>query len=381
MSSSTLPAKRCHLIFGAKSDQPGAVDYPTIRYTLKVPAVEQWMGGVPAVLVANPSAHSGRAAVVIRRARAILDEFGVRHRFIATEPGGRTTPLVTQAIDDAGARLIVYMGGDGTFAEVAKGILQSAHAPSVALGMLPNGTANDQGKSFGLGAGPSAFDSNVAVIAAGHALAIDVGRLTIDTDQGTLHDWFFDSFSLGSGAAILRTRNRDRKRLAKMPFADRVYKGHAVYFGAFVQELAHSYLVDPKFDADVVIDGRVVPYESVLDLIIKNTPIFGGQWVLSPDAEADDGRFELICVDGRRDFARHFFAAYRHSPVNQEDLRRLGLGTAEPRVGTSYAITVRSSVLPAAQADGEELPVARRYVVQAVPRALNVLVARDPAEI
>ena len=33
--------------------------------------------------------------------------------------------------------------------------------------MLPTGTANDQGKSFGLAAGPDALATNVAVIAAG----------------------------------------------------------------------------------------------------------------------------------------------------------------------------------------------------------------------
>src|SRR5580692_390345 len=93
----------------------------------------------PAVLVANPTAHSGKAADWIRHARALLDEACIAHRFIATEPDGATIERVREAIDDGGIRAVIYMGGDGTFAEVAKGILGSRHANEVAMGMLPTG--------------------------------------------------------------------------------------------------------------------------------------------------------------------------------------------------------------------------------------------------
>src|SRR4051812_36047544 len=108
------------------------------------PGVARWLHDRPAVLVANPTAQSGKAADWIRHARALLEEAKVGHRFVATEPDGATVELVREAIDRDGARVIIYMGGDGTFAEVAKGILGSAHAPEIAMGMLPTGTANDQ---------------------------------------------------------------------------------------------------------------------------------------------------------------------------------------------------------------------------------------------
>src|SRR5437016_4342542 len=112
--------------------------------------VARWLQDRPAVLVANPTAQSGKAADWIRRARALLDKASVAHRFVATEPDGATVERVRDAIDREGARVVIYMGGDGTFAEVAKGILGSTHPREIAMGMLPTGTANDQGKSFGL---------------------------------------------------------------------------------------------------------------------------------------------------------------------------------------------------------------------------------------
>ena len=182
------------------------------------PSIARWLEGGPAVLFANPTAQSGKAADWIRHARALLDEVGVPHRFVATEPNGATVMRVREAIDRDGARLVMYMGGDGTFAEVAKGLLGSDHAGEVAMGMLPTGTANDQGKSFGLEAGQGALERNVEVVAAGHTVGCDVGTLVIDRGTKEIHrDLFFDSFSVGLGAASLATRNRDRKRVRKIP--------------------------------------------------------------------------------------------------------------------------------------------------------------------
>src|SRR5277367_887405 len=99
--------------------------------------ITRWLHGQPAVLFANPTAHSGKAADWIRIARARLDQNDVAHRFVPTEPEGRTIDRVREVIDNDGTRVVIYMGGDGTFAEVAKGVLGSQHADEVAMGMLP----------------------------------------------------------------------------------------------------------------------------------------------------------------------------------------------------------------------------------------------------
>ena len=339
------------------------------------------MRGAPAVLVANPTAHSGKAADWIRAARALLDEAQIAHRFVATEPEGRTIERVREAIDDAGARVVIYMGGDGTFAEVAKGIFASHHARDVAMGMLPTGTANDQGKSFGLHAGASALERNVAVIAGGEVVGCDVGRLVIERGERAIHrDLFFDSFSIGLGAASLETRNRDRERVGRIPGLGAVYRDHLVYAGAVLQRFVESYVVDIKFDVDAVIDGTVHHFEHMLDIIVKNTKIFGGEWIFDPRTESDDGRFELVPIAGRRDFGTKLLGSLRHSPVGVDDLAALGFVHAPPVSGARFELTVRGSTLPAAQCDGEELPAGERYRIEAVPRALRLIVPHDHVE-
>jgi diacylglycerol kinase family enzyme len=348
-----------------------------------VAGLERWLAGKPAVLVANPTAQSGRAGDWIRRARAHLDDAGVAHRFIATEPAGATIDSVRHAIDDDGARVVISMGGDGTFAEVAKGILHSGSPASVAMGMIPTGTANDQGKSFGLDAGPGAIERNASVIAAGITIPVDVGRITIEHEDGPpQRDLFFDSFSIGFGAAALITRNRDRDWIGNIPGLGLVYRNHMVYVGAVVQRLLESYVVDIQFDLDVIVDGKKMVYESLLDVIVKNTKIFGGEWVLDPNCEADDGVFEMVPITGRADLVGKLLATFRHSPVNLDDLREIGFEAAEPVPATHFVLTPHDfkTKPPAAQIDGEELVPGTQYRVDVLARALNVIVPRDQAE-
>jgi diacylglycerol kinase family enzyme len=345
--------------------------------------IARWLRDRPAVLVANPTAQSGKAADWIRRARALLDDAAVPHRFVATEPEGGTIARVREVIDDGGARVIIYMGGDGTFAEVAKGILGSHHAREVAMGMLPTGTANDQGKSFGLDPGPASLDRNVAVIAAAATVGCDVGRLVIERGLKELHrDLFFDSFSIGIGAASLATRNRDRERVSRIPGLGAIYRDQLVYLGAVLQRFAESYVVDIKFDLDAVIDGTVYNFPNLLDVIIKNTKVFGGEWVLEPESEADDGRFELVPVAGRRDLTAKLIGGLRHSPIGPAELEALGIESAPPIAGARMELAVRTGTgqLPPAQIDGEELPAGERYTVEVLPRALRLIVPREHVE-
>lgn len=334
----------------------------------------------PAVLVANPTAQSGKAAEWIRTARALLDEAQIPHRFVPTEPHGKTIQRVREVIDSDGARLVIYMGGDGTFAEVAKGIFASKAPNECAMGMLPTGTANDQGKSFGLDSGPGALERNVSVIAEGASVGCDVGALIIERDLKELHrDLFFDSFSVGLGAASLETRNRDRERVGMIPGLGAIYRDQLVYAGAVLRRFVESYVVDVKFDLDVVIDGVVRTFDNILDVIVKNTKIFGGEWIFDPATESDDGRFELVPVTGRRDFGTKLLGGLRRSPVGVDDLTSLGFEHEPAVAGSKFELAVRTvgGNLPAAQCDGEELPAGDRYYIEVIPRALRLIVPRE----
>ena len=334
-----------------------------------------------AVLVANTTAQSGRAAAAIERARRLLDGAGIAHHFLPTEPDGGTVLVVRRAVDQAGARLVIAMGGDGTFAEAAKGILASAHPAEVSLGLLPTGTANDQAKSFGLATGEAGLEANVEVIRAGATFAMDVGRVERldEADRVTHQDLFFDSFSLGLGAAVLAERNLDRRRVADIPFIRSLYRDNLVYAGALVKKLART----SGFHLEAVVDGQVTTYQHVLDVIVKNTPVYGGKWVLATAATADDGLLEMVPIVGLGDFTSKAVSSLRGSPIGEYELAQLGIRPTRPVPGREFTLTAfQPGVLepPAAQVDGEELPAGERFRIVTLPRLLRVIVPA-PAEV
>jgi diacylglycerol kinase family enzyme len=117
----------------------------------------------------------------------------------------------------------------------------------------------------------------------------------------------------------------------------------------------------------------------MLDVIVKNTKIFGGEWIFDPDTESDDGRLELVPVTGRRDFGAKLIGSLRRSPVGAEDLAALGIEHAPAIPGTKFELAVRNAggKLPAAQVDGEEIPAGDRYYIDVAPRALRLIVPRE----
>jgi diacylglycerol kinase family enzyme len=330
------------------------------------------------LLVGNPTAQSGKNAARIERARELLDAAGVAHDFLATAPAGETVTLVAEALASGDFGTAIYMGGDGTFAEVAKGILASGRADTVRLAMLPTGTANDQGKSFGLGADDDELPRNVRVIALGHETRLDVGRLSArDAGGGVVReDWFFDSAGWGISPRVLALRNEDRKTIAAIPLVRDVWRDQLVYAGSLVRTFLASYVDDGKFDVHVIADGQTQRWQGLTDLVVKGTRIYGGLWVLDPAAQHDDGRFEVVPFVGKRDWISKAIVALDGTGTMAEALATVGVRHSQCL--SAGAIELDFEEQPGmplmAQIDGEEFVATARVRIDVVPRALRLVV-------
>ena len=331
------------------------------------------------LLVGNPTAQSGKNAARIAEARRLLDEAGLAHRFLATAPGGATVGLVADALrGDHALDTAVYMGGDGTFAEVAKGILQSGRAREVALGMLPTGTANDQGKSFGLDAGEADLPRNVRVIAERHEARLDAGHLlALDAGGAVVRDdWFFDSAGWGISPRVLSLRNEDRKLIGGIPLVRDVWRDQLVYAGALLRTFLGSYVDDGKFDVRVTVDGVVHEWRGLTDLIVKGTRIYGGLWVFDPAARPDDGRFEVVPFVGKRDWIGKAIVHLDGSGTTAEALAAVGVRHSDNLSASSIALEFEEQPGQplSAQIDGEEFPATTQVRIDVLARALRLVV-------
>jgi diacylglycerol kinase family enzyme len=341
------------------------------------------------LLVGNPTAQSGRNAARLERAIAWLAARGIACELTPTLPGGATVDVVRRALDAGTSEraahppigVVIAMGGDGTFREVGAALLDSARREEIALGMLPTGTANDQGRSFGLDAGEDALERNLEVIVAGRETRLDAGRLTVTRADGTVRtkSAFFDSAGWGISARVLAARNEDRRAVEPLGPLKALYRDQLVYAGALLRVFLESYVVSDKFTARIVADGAPREVTGVTDLIVKGTRVYGGAWVFDRTSAHDDGMFEVVAFRGKRDWTSKAIVDLEGNPVTEEMLNAIGIEHTKPFRASH--LEVRFDMPPgsaqlAGQYDGEELGMAPTDVVtiDVEKRAIRLIV-------
>ncbi|WP_181197811.1 diacylglycerol/lipid kinase family protein [Enhygromyxa salina] len=345
------------------------------------------MSARTSILVANPTAQTGKAERAIDRALEGLAAAGLDPEFFSTLPEGKTVAALADRIEREDVARVIYFGGDGTFAESAKGIILARERAGidVPLGMLPMGTANDQGRSFGISAGARALEQNIKTIADGGEQWMDVGRIeAVDEDGETLRsDLWFDNCGFGLSARILAQRNRDRERVAKVPVVKQFYRDKLVYAGAAVSQMVKSVVGGPTgslFSCEVTVDGEVCEWVGLTDLVVNGTILYGGEWIFVEDSRADDGKFEVLPFRSHADWVMSALARHKKNPVTNDDLEVVGLSGREFRRGRSIEIRLfRANSGPEipAQIDGEEFVAAHHYKVENLFHHLRIIVPED----
>lgn len=325
------------------------------------------------LLVGNPTAQSGKNEERIEEALDFMAAGGVTADFLATLPEGKTIAAVRAALEAKPYAVVVAMGGDGTFREVAAGLYESARREDVALGMLPTGTANDQGRSFGLSSDRGAIERNIAVIRAAQETRLDVGIYR--AGGGT--EYFFDSCGWGLSARVLAQRNRDRAVVEQLGPLKELYRDQAVYAGAFLKTFLESYVVDDKFRVVGTVDGERIELEGLTDLIVKNTRVYAGAWVLDEASRHDDGIFELVPFVGKLDWTSKAIRDLQVVPLNEEMLEQVGLEHSKALRGSVMDLEFfapEDGAPLATQLDGEEWPAHPRIRIEVAARGLRLIV-------
>jgi diacylglycerol kinase family enzyme len=330
------------------------------------------------LLVANPTAQSGRNAQRIERARAWLANAGIACDVLATLPHGKTIEATRTALDRGAYRVVITMGGDGTFREVAEGLLDCARREEVSLGMLPTGTANDQGRSFGLDATDAALEVNLGVIAAQRETRLDAGRIRAFGADGTTlaNAAFFDSAGWGISARVLAVRNADRRVVESIDVLRDVYRDQLVYAGAFLRTILESYVVSDTFSAHIEADGVVHELGGLTDLVVKATRVYAGAWVFDRTSAHDDGLFEVVPFCGKLDWASKAIVSLEGNPLTEEVLNTVGVehsrGFRAARM--KIDLTLPRDVAHAAQIDGEEWVASERVEIDVEKQAIRLII-------
>jgi diacylglycerol kinase family enzyme len=328
------------------------------------------------LLVGNPTAQSGKNQERIDRALAVMKDAGMATELLPTLPEGKTIEAVRAALETGSYDTVVAMGGDGTFREVAAGLYSSSRRDDVALGMLPTGTANDQGKSFGLQADEAALPRNVDVIRAAYETRLDVGIYRAGGASAPA-DYFFDSCGWGLSARVLAQRNRDRALVDTLGPLKELYRDQAVYAGAFLKKFLESFVIEDKLRVVATLDGRRVELDGLSDLIVKNTRVYAGAWVFDETSRHDDGIFELVPFVGKNDWVSKAIRDLEFVPLNEEILEDFGIEHSKTLRASTMDLEIFDPAggLPlATQLDGEEWPANHRVRIEVAARGIRLIV-------
>lgn len=296
-----------------------------------------------AKLICNPTAGRGRAGKLLPEVRTLLKNQGVETDLVLTKAVREATTLAAEAVT-AGFPLVIAMGGDGTLQEVGEGLVnaqaESVGQPAVRLGVIPVGTGNDFAKMLA-----PTLDWRAACtrIAHGQTRRVDVGRI-----NGRV---FLNNVGIGFDAQV----GIEAQKI-------RWLHGQAVYLAALARNMVLSYRTP---EVSVHLDGEMVK-QSITLLTIGNGRCSGGGFWLTPQAEVDDGLFDICLVRG---LSKLQMLALVPSAMQGTHI------TAKPvRMTRARQVTITSADPLPVHADGEILYTdAHELTVELLPAVLDVI--------
>jgi YegS/Rv2252/BmrU family lipid kinase len=282
-------------------------------------------------LIVNPSSGAGRGEALLPAAESAMRSHGLEHRTIVT----RSLP---HGIDEARAaaqagETPVIMSGDGLIGGAGGALAETG----AAMGILPGGRGNDFARVVGI---PNEIDAAVEILARGETRMVDVGEV-----NGRR---FLCIASLGFDSDANRIANETKW-----------IRGNLVYAYAALRALVAWKPALFTLDLDGV-ERRVRGFS----VAVANSKAYGGGMFVAPDAQLDDGLFDVVCTGavGKLRFLRGLPEVFKGTHVEKDEVT----------VDRAASVRVAADRPFGVYADGEhitDLPAAMRVL----PGALEVI--------
>src|SRR4249920_1199718 len=292
--------------------------------------------GMPLALLVNPRSAHGRSLKLLPRVEQELDARRIAFRVERTRGLQDGVERALRAVD--AGEVPVVLSGDGLIGAVG-GAMAGAETP---LGIVPSGRGNDLARVLGIPDDPAGA---VAVLAAGEARRIDVGEANGRRFLGIV--------SVGFDSEANRLANETT-----------FLRGNLVYAYAAVRTLLAW-----KPGRFTVRAGEERYRFSGYSVSVANSRAFGGGMFIAPDAELDDGEFDVVTVGevGKLRFVGNLPKVFKGTHVEEDEVKVFRAPRLELTASRPYPV----------YADGEhltELPAQLRIL----PRALRVLAPLVP---
>ena len=324
--------------------------------------------------VLNPSAAGGLAMETWPAVSGLLNRLGVSYELLAASRDLALADQVCAALErfpDTGA--VAGLGGDGTHSAAINGLMRyrtrHPEKPLPPYAFIAVGTGNDIAKSLGI-----RLEDTLSGRELRRAVSTIVHGADYRLDLGVINGLYFaDALTVGLDSAILRERNTSKRLLERIPILRHLARGRLLY----TLSMGARLFQEQTAQAEITVDGRAWYTGPVLNVVVNNTRIYGGDFDFSLDAYADDGLLDVAMFTGHTDYLARYLLAIRRNPDRMRELSEDISKRAQRVQGREIAIRLSRAV--PAQVDGEELPDGDRFEVTVVPRAIPIKTPAEPA--
>ena len=268
-------------------------------------------------LIINPTSGPANKPDLSTEIIDALQNQGLEVEVCTTSPDEDGEELAAEAAK-AGAELVIVAGGDGTIEAVARGL------------NIPN----------------DLFQAIQTLVEGVHG-RFDMGRAN--------NHYFVEVVGVGLEATLFPCGDEVKEGIKKNYWAalKSVFSG----IQTFLQFKQHRLVLR--------LDGRRMRRLRILQVNICNSPRYGVQFALAPDAKMNDGKLDVIYIDNpsKWDHLCHFFKAMRGERLPHERLK----------THRAAKIEIKSYPPLEVHADGQYLGVTP-VTVEVVPNALLICV-------
>lgn len=220
------------------------------------------------LFIVNPAAGKGRTIKLIPGIEEYCRSRDYRHEIVTTGYPGHATEIARQKSAQEPCR-IYSVGGDGTLNEVLNGMAGSGSS----LGVIPGGSGNDFIRSVTQSKTP---DDIITASIEGKERLIDFARVN--------DKYFINISSVGFDAEVAYQTGRYKK----LP----LISGKVAY----VLGILSTIVICKNHHMELILDNETISGKSLL-IAAGIGRYYGGGIFALPDAEIDDGLFDVCHVE------------------------------------------------------------------------------------
>ncbi len=284
------------------------------------------------LFIVNPISGGRDKRTIVRKIEQFAKENGLNFRIEVPESSLKTKQYAQEAVSNK-TFAVVACGGDGTVNDVAS---QLVHTETL-LGIIPMGSGNGLAREMGL-----PFDLEQAIkLLAKHEHIVHI-------DSGQVNNHFFVNIAgVGFDAHVAHLFSSSSRR----------------GFGTYMNIIFSEFFKYPENQYTLITANKEIEINGWV-LAVCNGKQFGNNFIISKNAQTNDGRFEIVAVRKPR---------WYQIPKLLFALQRGNEGNTLRFFNCSEAFAIQRATEDFVNIDGEPVAMGSRLEFKILPKSLRII--------